>query len=128
MNFETQLQIQDFNPTEILDGNRKIMINKDIFYKTYLWKELPQDSWWRIQTRDPKVITKLNRRENVILCGWGINDPLRVYRIQFKSTRNARKSLARLTGQKVYKDAVRDEFYSKSIPILHVSNGGESDG
>ena len=93
---------------------------------TYLWQEQPRGKWWRIQTRDPKIITKLNRRKNVTLCGWGINDPLRVYRIKFKSTRNARKSLTRLTGQKVYKSVSDDLFYSKSIPILHDSEGGES--
>ena len=93
---------------------------------TYLWQEQPRGKWWRIQTRDPKIITKLNRRKNVTLCGWGINDPLRVYRIKFKSTRNARKSLARLTGQKVYKSASDDLYYSKSIPIPPNSEGGET--
>ena len=91
---------------------------------TYLWQEQSRQSWWRIQTRDLKVITKLNRRKNVTLCGWGINDPIRIYKIQFKSTRNARKSLARLTGQKVYKSISNDLFYSQSIPILHDSEGG----
>ena len=91
---------------------------------TYLWKERPRGFWWRIQTRNPKVINKLNRREDVSICGYGLNDSLKIFRIRFKSTRNARKSLNRLTGQKIYKDPLTDGFYSKSIPISTINKEG----
>ena len=61
-----------------------------------------------------------------MIIGYGINDSIMIFRTQYKSRKNARKSLERLTGQKVYKDSKDDVFFAKSGCILHDFNKDES--
>ena len=92
---------------------------------SYLWREVSNDNWWRIQTSDPRVKKKLNRRENahlVVLC---LNHPMEVYRLQYYSPQKAKQSFQRLTSQKLKKDAENGVFYAESYPILHQN---EEDG
>ena len=35
-------------------------------YISYLWRELPSDNCWRIQTTDPNIKSKLRRRGRIV--------------------------------------------------------------
>ena len=70
----------------------------NLMFNTYLWHEVRGDNWWRIQTNDPRVIRKLRRRKTASLCLWCINDSIVVFRTQYYSAKEAKKSLHRLTG------------------------------
>ncbi len=87
-------------------------------YMTYLWQEVRGDKWWRIQSNDPSVKRKLQRRKNTSLCIKCYNDPMKVFRTQYYKPEKARKSLERITGQKPEKDAVNDLFFVETAPIL----------
>jgi len=87
-------------------------------FNTYLWHEVRGDNWWRIQTNDPRVIRKLRRRKTASLCLWCINDSIVVFRTQYYSAKEAKKSLHRLTGQKPKKDAENGLFFAETGVIL----------
>jgi len=87
-------------------------------FKTYLWKEIPSDNWWRIQTNDPAIIRKLDRRQTATRCVWGLNIRLVVFRTQYYSSNEAKKSLERITGQKIEKDGESGVFLANSGVIL----------
>ena len=89
-------------------------------YKNYLWKELPSSNWWRIQTNDPAIIRKLDRRQTATRCLWGLNIRLVVFRSQYYSSIEAKKSLKQLTGQKLKKDAESGVFFANSGVILTI--------
>jgi len=66
----------------------------------YLWREL-NDTWYRIQTNSPRLIRKLSRRRDVIVCGKttrGSSQFWRIFRLQYNRPQNARRSFFRLTG------------------------------
>ena len=87
-------------------------------FKTYMWKEDWGSKWYRIQTNDPDVIRKLRKRKNMTLSLWCMNDSMVIFRTQYYSLEKAKKSLQRLLGQKVKKDAENGEFYAETTPIL----------
>lgn len=91
-------------------------------YTSYLWREVPSDNCWRIQTTDPNVKSKLNRRDSAILVGECINHPMVVYKLQYYSSQKAKQSFERLTGQKIKKDPVEDVFYAETYPKLTNKN------
>ena len=92
---------------------------------SYLWREVSNDNWWRIQTSDPSLKKKLRRRENTRLVVHCHNHPMVVYRIQYYSPQKAKQSFMRLTAQKVKKDAENELFYAEMIPILIPNNINE---
>ena len=94
-------------------------------YRNYIWREVSNDNWWRIQTTDPRVKKKLQRRKNAHLTVQCLNHPMMVYRLQFYSPQKAKQSFQRLTGQKLKKDAENGVFYAETYPILHQN---EEDG
>ena len=91
-------------------------------YISYLWRELPSDNCWRIQTTDPKIKSKLRRRNSAMLVGECINHPMVIYKLQYYSPQKARQSFQRLTGQKIKKDPVEGVFYAETYPILTNKN------
>ena len=94
-------------------------------YRNYIWREVSNDNWWRIQTTDPRVKKKLQRRKNAHHTVQCLNHPIVVYRLQFYSPQKANQSFQRLTGQKMKKDAENGVFYAETYPILHQN---EEDG
>jgi hypothetical protein len=94
-------------------------------YRNYIWREVSNDNWWRIQTTDPRVKKKLQRRKNARLTMQCLNHPMMVYRLQFYSPQKAKQSFQRLTGQKLKKDTENGVFYAETYPILHQN---EEDG
>tara|TARA_S200000501_G_C20658692_1_gene670865 strand:+ start:384 stop:695 length:312 start_codon:yes stop_codon:yes gene_type:complete len=90
--------------------------------KSYLWREVSFDNWWRIQTSDPMVKKKLKRRQKSILALEGLNHPIVVYRIQYSSPQKAKQSFRRLTGCIVQKGADKGLFYAETNPILNKNN------
>ena len=94
-------------------------------YKSYIWREVSNDNWWRIQTTDPRIKKKLNRRKNVHLTVQCLNHSMMVYRLQYYSPQKAKQSFMRLTAQKVKKDAENELFYAEMIPILTPNNISE---
>ena len=91
-------------------------------YISYLWREVPSDNCWRIQTTDPNVKSKLTGRDSAILVGECINHPIVIYKLQYYSPQKAKQSFERLTGQKIKKDPLEGVFYAESYPILTDKN------
>ena len=91
-------------------------------YISYLWRELPSDNYWRIQTTDPNVKSKLRRRNSPTIVGEGTNHPMVIYKLQYYSPQKAKQSFERLTGQKIKKDPVEGVFYAETYPILTNKN------
>ena len=87
-------------------------------YISYLWREIANDNIWRIQTPDPEIKRKLNRRKSAILVGVCFNHPMVIYRLQYYTPQKAKQSFQRLTGQKIKKDSDDGVFYAETYPIL----------
>ena len=91
-------------------------------YTSYLWREVPSDNCWRIQTTDPNIKSKLRRRNNAMLVGECMNHPTVIFKLQYYSPQKAKQSFERLTGQKIKKDTVEGVFYTETYPILTNKN------
>jgi hypothetical protein len=91
-------------------------------YMSYLWREVSYDNYWRIQTTDPTVKRKLNRRNTATLVGECFNHPMVIYRLQYYTPQKAKQSFQRLTGQKIKKDSEDGVFYAETYPILTNKN------
>ena len=91
-------------------------------YTSYLWRELPSDNCWRIQTTDPNVKSKLRRRNSAMLVGECMNHPTVIFKLHYYSPQKAKQSFERLTGQKIKKDLVEDVFYAETYPKLTNKN------
>lgn len=87
-------------------------------YRTYLWQEQKRKPYYRIQTDNPGVARKLRRRSSCVLSGIGINVSWWQFITQYKSPKIALRSLERLTGQKVQKDAEDGVFVAYTMPKL----------
>ena len=85
-------------------------------YISYLWREVPSDNCWRIQTTDPNIKSKLRRRNRAILVGECANHPTVIFKLHYYSPQKAKQSFERLTCQKIKKDPVEDVFILKPIP------------
>ena len=85
-------------------------------YRSYLWREVPNDNIWRIQTSDPEIKRKLNRRKSASLVGECFNHPMVVYRLKYYSPQKAKQSFQRLTNQKIKKALRMACFMQKPIP------------
>ena len=91
-------------------------------YISYLWREVPSDNCWRIQTTDPNIKSKLRRRNSAMLVGECINHPTVIFKLQYYSPQKDKQSFERLTGQKIKKDPVEGVFYAETYPILTYKN------
>ena len=87
-------------------------------YISYLWRELPSDNCWRIQTTDPNIKSKLRRRNSAMLVGECMNHPTVIFKLHYYSPQKAKQSFERLTGQKIKKDPEAGVFYAETYPIL----------
>jgi len=86
--------------------------------ENYLWKELPGETFFRIQTNDRCIADKL-KREKFHLIGTGLNCKLWIFRFKCKNTKNALLILQGLTGTKSIKfDAGEEIFFSEGISSL----------
>lgn len=94
-------------------------------YISYLWRELSYDNYWRIQTNDPNVKRKLNRRNTAKLVGECFNHPMVIYRLQYYTPQKAKQSFQRLTNQKIKKSSEDGVFYAETYPILTNKNKDE---
>ena len=94
-------------------------------HKSYLWREVSNDNWWRIQTTDPIIKRKLSRRNTSKLVGECFNHSMVIYKLQYYSPQKAKQSFMRLTGQKIKKDSEEGVFYSETYPILTNKNRPE---
>ena len=89
---------------------------------SYLWRELSNDKYWRIQTTDPIIKKKLKRRRTAKLVGECFNHRMVIYRLQYYTPQKAKQSFQRLTGQKIKKDSDDGVFYAETYPILTKKN------
>lgn len=87
-------------------------------HKTYLWQEEVRRPLYRIQTDDPEIARKLNRRSTCELAGLGLNIKLWIFLTSFSNPEKAREALIQLTGQKVRKDGEKGVLVAKTHPIL----------
>ena len=108
--------------TELIPIREQLESGSMVKYISYLWREVPSDNCWRIQTTDPLVKRKLNRRNKTKLVGECSNHPMVIYRIQYYSPQKAKQSFQRLTGQKIKKDSEYGVFYAENYPILTNKN------
>ena len=89
--------------------------------ETAIWKwgyGDEKDKIWRLQTEDPKLIRKLQRRNSAHLSAWSTNSNLCYFHLNYNSRFKAMQGLRRLTGHEVYYDTVNEVILLKSAPIL----------
>ena len=89
--------------------------------ETAIWKwgyGDEKDRIWRLQTEDPKLIRKLQRRNSAHLSAWSTNSNLCYFHLNYNSRFKAMQGLRRLTVQEVYYDAVNEVILLKIAPIL----------
>lgn len=87
-------------------GRRKVVY-------TAIWQEMNRYPDYRIQTNDPYVARKLNKRTTAKLAGLGINVPLWIFRVQYGSPKLAKQGFRRICGTNygpTEKDGAIDEF------------------
>ena len=87
-------------------------------YFTYLWQELYGDPVFRFQSNDPVVNKRMRQRIDFSLVLYGLNTNLRVYKAQFYSPKEARRTLRRITRQDIFFDAESDVFYAQTGAIV----------
>lgn len=94
-------------------------------YRSYLWREVSNENIWRIQTPDPEIKRKLNRRKSASLVGECFNHPMVIYSLKYYSPQKAKQSFQRLTNQKIKKSSEDGVFYAETYPILTNKNKDE---
>lgn len=62
-----------------------------------MWRVAP--GTFNIQTDDPAIARRLNRRKSMTLVAWGVNTYLRVFQIKNLRPDNARRMLRHISGQ-----------------------------
>ena len=89
--------------------------------ETALWKwgyGDKDDHVWRLQTEETHVIRKLKRRNSATLAARSDNSNLLFFHLEYTDRFKAMQGLSRLTGRKVYYNAVDEVILTKSTPIL----------
>jgi hypothetical protein len=66
---------------------------------THMWRVAT--GTYMIQTDDPGIARKLNRRNSTELVAWGINAYLRVFQISDLRPDNARRMLSHIKGGEI---------------------------
>jgi hypothetical protein len=90
---------------------------------TYMWQTEP--SVFRIQTGDPSIARKLDRRMKPKLVGWGINKYIVIYELRSIRPDNARRTLSLITGQKVIFNALKGEYETKTHSHMTMTETSE---
>ena len=94
-------------------------------YDTYMWQEQKRHPFYRIQTNDPVINRKLNRRSRCKLVVEALNSNLWVYRVTYSSPKKAFNGLMALTLEEVFFVEQEDIFVSYTYPKLHLKKGHE---
>jgi|TARA_B100001971_G_scaffold94404_1_gene87215 hypothetical protein len=88
----------------------------------YLWQEELRKPYYRIQTNDHRIARKMKRKtfgqnlQKVVQVIFGINVPLWVFQIQYKSPHIAKKSFGRIMGAEVQKTPENGLFVAYTLP------------
>jgi len=77
-----------------------------------MWQEERRKPYYRFQTDEREINSKMKRRQKFELVGWGINCKLWIYLVQFKRPDIAKKVLKSIVGNKVNFDSKGEIFYS----------------
>ena len=87
------------------------------FYKTIMFIEYPGQrelSSYRFITDDPLIAKKMYQRKDFTFAVEYLNRKIWDYRVNRKSLKRAKRTLALLTKGKVKYDSINDEFFVKS--------------
>ena len=87
------------------------------FYKTIMFIEYPGQRElcsYRFITDDPLIAKKMYQRKDITLAVEYLNRKIWDYRVNRKSLKRAKRTLALLTKGKVKYDSINDEFFVKS--------------
>ena len=87
------------------------------FYKTIMFIEYPSQRElcsYRFITDDPSIAKKMYQRKDFTLAVEYLNRNIWDYRVNRKSLKRAKRTLALLTKGKVNYDSINDEFFVKS--------------
>ena len=68
-----------------------------------MWQEERGQNMYRIQTEDPYLFRKLNKRQDMKLVMWGLNKYIRIFQVTYYSPKEARRSFRRIIGSKTHK-------------------------
>ncbi len=79
---------------------------------TYLWQEQRGKPFYRFQTDDYKIASKMKGRKKFTLAGRGMNCPLWIFIAEFIRPDIAKKALKTLTGNSVKIDKKEDILFS----------------
>ena len=80
---------------------------------TYLWQEQRGKPFYRFQTDDYKIASKMKGRKKFTLAGRGMNCPLWIFIAEFSRPDIARKVLKSLTGNSVKIDKKDNTLFSE---------------
>jgi len=90
-----------------------------------MWQEVYGEPTFRFQSNDPKVKKRMRQRKDFTLVAWGLNTLLSVYQARFYSPKEARRTLRRITRQKIKKDYSESMFIAKTGAIVAPKKGVE---
>ena len=96
------------------------------FYKTIMFIEYPGQrelSSYRFITDDPLIAKKMYQRKDFTLAVEYLNRKIWDYRVNRKSLKRAKRTLASLTKGKVEYDALNDEYFVISGTYIDKNNG-----
>lgn len=91
-----------------------------------MWLYNKKDEIWRIQTDEPHVIRKLQKRPNAWLVAKAINSRFRIFHLIVSSRFKALLSLSRLTGRECFFMSSEEVILTKNAPILDIKNKSET--
>ena len=80
---------------------------------TYLWQEQRGRPFYRFQTDDYKIASKMKGRKKFTLTGRGMNCPLWIFIAEFNRPDIAKKALKALTGKSVKIDKKDNTLFSE---------------
>tara|TARA_B100001094_G_C17620044_1_gene525394 strand:+ start:114 stop:398 length:285 start_codon:yes stop_codon:yes gene_type:complete len=79
--------------------------------------------WYRFITDDPLIAKKMYQRKDFTLAVEYLNRRIWDYRVNRKSLKRAKRTLASLTKGKVEYDALNDEYFVISGTYIDKNNG-----
>jgi len=87
-----------------------------------LWQEEPRKPYYRIQTNDHRIAKKMKRKttgqnpQKVVQVVYGINEPIWVFQIQYKSPSVALRGFGRIMNAEVKKASEKGLFVAYTDP------------
>lgn len=79
---------------------------------TQMWQEVRGEPYYRFQTDESEIASKMRRRKTFKQCSWGLNCPHWIFVTTYSTPQKARKALGILTSRPVQKDSKEGVYFA----------------